>query len=397
MGAAMSRPRMLAADRLLVFVAGRGAQRVFSAAAAQGARLGCIQPDGQGFRAVVRGADLARVRQLADANGCTLTVLRRRGPGARLAALGRRPGILAGAALFFLLQGWLMHFVWKIDLSRLEESSAQPLRAALAEQGIREGAWLTAQKLEAAQQALELQLEDLGWLSLNFTGGCLFVEQTAREQPPAAAGQAAGALVAAAAGRVLQLRVDGGFPQVEVGQYVAQGQLLIAGQKQDRQGETVEQAAAGRVWAQIEMTYTAEQPLHIQAERLTGARRSETELLALGLSFDMADRTAEGDGPEESFAQQRQTVTLQPLTLGALALPASVRRTVYWEVRRGTQTLTPQTAQALARRACRLQLLREFPDAQLVEESGEARQTEDAVEYTAHYVFRADIARAGGT
>ena len=62
-----------------------------------------------------------------------------------------------------------------------------------------------------------------------------------------------------------------------------------------------------------------------------------------------------------------------------------------------TRTLnyTPETAAAMAKRACRLQLLQEFPGAQLEQESAEIEQTQQGMQCTVRYTFCADIAQPG--
>ena len=381
-------------DVVYIEVSGPRAQHFFAQAAGAGLRLANICCAGAGYRARARGAELEKLRAVAAAGGWQLCVAARRGPGVRCAFLLRRPGLLVGAALFLCLVRWLPGFVWQIDFGGLDAAAQQQFRAVLEQHGVREGAWLAQQKLQAAQDALDSAMQGLGWVSLNFAGGCLFVEQTVRDIQPVQQDPPAGALYAKAGGQVVSVLLQSGFASVEPGQYVAQGQLLANGQKADRQGDAVEQAAAGQVIARMEKSYTAVQPLAQQARLLTGQSAEQTVWHVLDRTFGGAENTEEKEAGAPEEGALCQTIW-EPLRLGRIALPAAVCRTSYWMTDTRTLNYTPETAAAMAKRACRRQLMQEFPGAQLEQESAEIEQTQQGMQCTVRYTFCADIAQPG--
>ena len=79
-----------------------------------------------------------------------------------------------------------------------------------------------------------------------------------------------------------------------------------------------------------------------------------------------------------------------------MTLPACLHTETLWEETEQTFSLSAQAARELARRACRLQLLAEFPDAADVEESlAFSEQADGTVRCIAEYRFTANIAQAG--
>ena len=98
--------RIQAADSIRFCVRGRGAQRLLGQAAQAGLKLERIAPQADGFTAVVSGAGWAKLCQLAGAGGWQVIQMQRRGPGPLAERLLRRPGILAGIGLFFVLLHW---------------------------------------------------------------------------------------------------------------------------------------------------------------------------------------------------------------------------------------------------------------------------------------------------
>ena len=98
--------RIQAADSIRFYVRGRGAQRLLGQAAQAGLKLERIAPQADGFTAVMSGAGWAKLCQLAGAGGWQVIQMQRRGPGPLAERLLRRPGILAGIGLFFVLLHW---------------------------------------------------------------------------------------------------------------------------------------------------------------------------------------------------------------------------------------------------------------------------------------------------
>ena len=243
--------RIQAADSIRFYVRGRGAQRLLGQAAQAGLKLERIAPQADGFTAVMSGAGWAKLCQLAGAGGWQVIQMQRRGPGPLAERLLRRPGILAGIGLFFVLLHWLGGFLWCMDLELLTVPQQESIRTLLAQSGIWEGCRPSQAELAQAQQLLEAS-SDFGWVSLNFTGGCLTAEgtplQQAHAEPPA---QNTG-LYARAGGEVLAVNIASGFAQVQPGQYVGNGMLLAAAEKLDWTLLPEET----QVWAEDQILYT---------------------------------------------------------------------------------------------------------------------------------------------
>lgn len=379
------------ADRLRIRITGNRARWLLSAAVREGIRLSRIHCVGGGYQASIAGHEWSRLAALADQGGCTAEVAARSGPGSLWEKICRRPGVAAGVVLFFLLQNLLGGYVWSIDFSALEPAEREAFRSVLARQGIWEGARLTQDRLLVAQNALTSQLDTEGWISLNFLDGRLVLERTVRDVQSVQPETPPGALYAAAPGEVVAIELSGGFSAVEVGQYVSEGQLLVNGQKADRDGDPVAQNAVGRVQARVQRTYTSCWQLQQEATILTGACTRQTVWHILGLALPAETHTNEtGDLP-----QGEQKTSWQPIRLGRIALPASLCHTETWTCAQQPVVYSQPSAAAMARRDCRRQLLAEFPDAVIESEQVQTTQNEEAVTCTVRYTFLADIARSG--
>lgn len=374
-------------DRLRVRVRGRDPQRFLNRASRQGIRLSRLRREEDGFSATAPGTARARIEALARQGDWQVTVEARQGPGPWAERVLARPGLAVGAALFLVLLQLFGHLLWTIDFGALTEGEALRLRSLLAECGIHEGAWVEEETLEIARQ-LALQQSDLfGWISLNFTGGCLFVErtearyQTLRDEVPLQA------LYARETGQITAMEAESGFAAVQPGQAVERGQLLVNGVRPDHDGDPVYQGASGRVMARVEKSYTAFQPLQHEAEVLTGGSVTQAALYLPGVTLQDPDAGALPAGTSR--------VTWDPVQLGRLSLPACIRRETLWPAARQRVSYSRSQARALARRACRAALLAEFPDAVIEEEQCQWQTGEAGEGCTVTYRFCADIAVPG--
>ena len=313
-----------AADTLRFSVTGPEPHRFLNRAAAAGVRLRRVRWQRGGYAATVSGADRRRLERIARDGGWTLAVTTRRGPGRHTERL-------------------------------LQTAQAQALRRS----------------------------EVFGWVSLNFTGGCLAIEstpsqtQTVREPPPRQG------LYASADGEILAVEIESGFAAVTVGQTVARGQLLAAAERLDRKGNAVPQGADGRVIARVQKHYTARQSLTAEASVYTGRSSVQTTLYLPWRSYT--------DEPEDPLTGITQTDWL-PVQLGRLALPASLCRVTTWEQLPDTVQYSEAAAAALALRACRAALLAEFPDAVIEAEQREISAQEGTETAAVTYIFTANIA-----
>ena len=194
--------RLHTADVLTFTLTGVEPQRALTLAALHDIRLFHIRALPSGIQAQIAGVDWPRLQALLGDDRWTVKLLRCRGPGGFLEQLALRPGLPLGAAWAFLVTLLLSRFVWTIDFEPLDADAQASLRQLLAGQDICEGTLLTKDAL-AQVQALALQQSDrFGWISLNFTGGRLFVESTEAEHQTIEAPPTQTALYAAAAGEV---------------------------------------------------------------------------------------------------------------------------------------------------------------------------------------------------
>lgn len=372
------------ADYIRFRIQGSSPQRYVNSVTAQGLQLSHIRWEKDGLVAQGFGRDYNTLRDAAIQGGWQFSVVRRHGPGRILERAVARPGIVAGGILFLVLLNFLHRFVWTIDFGTLDGTATRRMRTLLAECGICEGMLLQNDTLADAQ-TLALQQSDLfGWVSLNFTGGCLFIEnteaqeQTIREEAPMKP------LYAKAAGVITAVEAESGFACTTPGQTVEAGQLLVDIVRLDRDGREIRQGASGKIMAQCEQTFTASEALQETVPLLKTSAVSRDTLHLLGGSWELQ--------ADDIPAEEPAVVEWLPLRLGRLSLPGCICRKIVWTQEEQVLQRSEEQAAALAQRSCRQQLFTAFPDAEILSESRVVHTDSDAVTAEITYRFEANIA-----
>ena len=371
-------------DRITFRINGRDPQRFLNLASRHGVRLSHLRREEDGLSASAPGNSRVRIEQLAVQGGWRFSLLERRGPGLLTERIAARPGLIAGGALFLVLLQCFGQLLWTIDFGGLGEEQTYRLRTLLAGYGIYEGARMEEKTLESARQAALQQSDLFGWITLNFAGGCLFVESTEARYQELRAEVPLQALYAREAGEITAMNAESGFAAVRPGQMVEQGQMLVGSVRPDHDGDPVYQGASGEVVARVEKSYTSFQPFRQETEILTGTCVTQAELYVLGRSLG-------NNRPVLETAAER-IVSWEPVRLGRLSLPACIRFESAWPRAHRIIVHSAAQARALARRACRDALLAEFPDAVVEAETCRWQTTVEGEACTVTYRFCADIA-----
>ena len=179
--------------------------------------------------------------------------------------LKSRPGLAVGAALFLAAAFFADGFVLRVDVVGAEEYRRDVL-AALAECGIGPFSRYSAEGAEEAAEKI-LALDGVGFCSVKKSGVTVTAE--IRLAPFSEPSVTEGDMIAAHAGKIVQMAVLRGTPLKKAGDNVREGEPLVGGYFTDAEGNRVSVIAIARVT--LSCVYEAE----IRAE-------SEAHALAQG-------------------------------------------------------------------------------------------------------------------
>ena len=243
---------------------------------------------------VTRGSARAAAG-LGERVQCEVRELSGAGIPAFLGRFRRRYALLVGLALSLAAVCVLSRFVLTIDVEGNQSVSTVEILTELRRQGLRVGVYGPGlDTVQVSNQAL-LQLPALSWMSINLHG--TRAEVLVREaipKPELADDETPGNVVAQSGGIITRMEVLSGEPVFQVGDTVAAGEVVIAGNVKiegPEYGGGVDLGwsqvrAAGRVYARTWRTLEAQIPLQARIKQYTGQEERHYILTFLGRRFN---------------------------------------------------------------------------------------------------------------
>ena len=295
---------------------GLNIERLIRQAGEQGMMLSGLKRSGaRRISGMVSEDDLPRLAELAQSGGWRFETGRRRGTGRWLDTLRRRwllaaGGLLAAAGLIVAAQ-----LVWRIELVDAGIYEAD-LRSYLEVLDVRPMRWKRSLDLGAIRDSLEWRYPEVAWIECGFRGMTLTVTVV----EGVASGEAlthlgTGDVVAVRDGVVESVITLAGTPQVQAGQTVRAGQVLILGEERTSDGQVRPVSARGKVLARVWDGSTVRMSTQERETIYTGRQQEVT--VAACPWFDLWK--AEPSGFEQ------QDIAVRTMPLGGLFLPFTLR------------------------------------------------------------------------
>ncbi len=287
----------------------------------------------------------ARYRSLlpiARKCGVRLRVREKGGLPFRLLPYRHRVGMLTGFAFFCGIIWILSFFVWTVELPQLSPELNDRFSKAVYDCGVRVG--VRRSGIDGKQIASELQLKvsELSWVGVITNGSRVTIDARELDEfdiPPDT--DTPCNVVAKMGGVIMDMEGISGHIEVEKGDTVAEGELLVSGVIELSSGGVIISHASGKVLARVERTITSRIPLKQLVPERTGRVINIRRVDLLGMELPLYI----GKTPKGSF--EREMSNWQ-LTVGDTKLPLGVRREKWYELAMHEQLITPEEAEAMA-------------------------------------------------
>ncbi len=173
-------------------------------------------------------SQLPMVEEAARRAQCSLEVKDRR--GLPVWAAGLRMTLVFGVGLAVCAALYLQNYVWFVRVDGPLCIGRTRIVEALKDEGVAFGAWGPGIISQSVKHRLLKRIPELSWLAVNRSGGVVTVLYSCRDpQPPEPYPFEVSNIVAERAGIITKIEVLHGFPAVEEGDAVTEGQLLISG------------------------------------------------------------------------------------------------------------------------------------------------------------------------
>lgn len=283
-------------------------------------------------RGIVAGTFLGEYRRLWHiARECRvrLRVQKRRGIPFLVGDLRKRPGLPVGIAVFFAVILGLSFFVWDIRVLGLEQLEESAVLSGLEQSGITLGTPFREVDLTRLEEDLALALPEIGWVTAYRRGSTLVIDLREKTAVPEMVPTDQPCNIKArTSGQILTIHALHGKSMVEVGDVVAEGELLISGVWEGREGEMYTGHASGKVVARTRRIVTEQILLEEELPRFTGRVLQRKSLRLFGISVPL---NLVWEPKEEAERRYQRRTDEQPLVCMGTRLPLRFCRETWAE------------------------------------------------------------------
>ena len=237
---------------ITVRITGLNLERLLHKAALSGLRLSCVRRLETGKICVrLPAVHKGRLAQLCEQAGWEMEEIQAGWMTRAARRMRSRRMLVLGAVCCVAFVGLSSQMILGIRIDNAQESEAE-VRRFLRERGVAIGRFKQAFSTDALRSELTLRLPGLAFASFRYEGSTLVADcQPAVEGEQIRLSGSGRDVVALEDGIVTRLYAQQGTPQVEPGDAVHRGQVLIAGYEQTEKGGRIDVIAQGEVSARV--------------------------------------------------------------------------------------------------------------------------------------------------
>ena len=179
----------------------------------------------------MKSGDYKKVRAFIKKTGCKLRIKIKRGLPFLLKRLKKRKGMVLGFILFFLIITQCAGRIWHIGVEGGFLHTREQIMQVMANE-MKVYGGIPAETVDCfeIEKKLRLDYNEIGWISVEKRGCCLFVRMNESTMPKQNVTlEVPSHIVAAQDGVVKRIEVLAGVPMVKIGDEVKKGDILISG------------------------------------------------------------------------------------------------------------------------------------------------------------------------
>ncbi|MBR3594339.1 MAG: sporulation protein YqfD [Clostridia bacterium] len=324
--------------------------------------------------------DFFRLRPVIRGNDIRVHILKKRGWPFIFCRYRHRYGLFAGVVFFIVSLQLLSGFVWNIGISGNCNISDREILDACKEIGVFEGARTGKLDEQKLRLVLMSKVEGLAWAAINVEGCTVTIDVTEAEERESESTTPCN-IVAAKSGIIRKIEVTDGKKVVKVDDFVAEGDLLVSGVMEYKDGSSAFVHSAGEIIAEVEEIYTVTVPLKQEIEVLSENVSRCYAISIFGLKIPLYF----GDFKDD-FISSNEKIMLKN---SKNYLPIYFHKTGFKEIKKEFITLTEERAADIARE----ELDSRLKDVKIINKSEKIVQNQDSVSVICELITQRDIAK----
>ncbi|MCQ2514414.1 MAG: sporulation protein YqfD [Ruminococcus sp.] len=368
---------------------GRFPERFLNLTSRSGVNLFNTVPSSKGLSASMSLSDYFTIRKIARKSRVRLKVVGRHGMPFIVNKYSNRIGIPVGGFLGIILIMILSNFIWSVQITGIDTVSNTYIRNLLNDYGISVGAYKNNIDVKSVERNIQLNVNEIGWMSINLTGNIASVELKAKAIKPEIKDTVTPSnLKAKCDGVITKINVRRGVTAVTKGSGVTKGDLLVSGiaESSKENVDTIRYLrASGEIFADVMSEKKFSIPSSYEYCHIMDNYAVRNNLKVLWLSFP----TKMSFDFYEGFARQYRT---ENLTINETVLPISITTQTDFETGISKAEPDMESAGRIFENQAALYEIFECGEKSVVSRDMHIMQAENGYNCVIDYVFNENIA-----
>ena len=365
---------------------GKFPERFMNITAKNGVNLWNPVPKKNAISASMYLSDYKKIRILARKSRVKTRVTAKHGLPFIINRYKARTGLFAGAVCGIILCIFLSNFIWSVKISGTEEISNTYLESLLSDNGISVGVWKNNLDVDQIERNIQRKCGDVRWMSINITGSLVTVEvKETYKKPKLDTSKNPCNVKAVKDGVITRIQAYNGKPVVTKGSGVVNGQVLVSGLDETKQGDMRYLRANAKVFADITEQRTLSIPKKITYSTATDNYVDRKNLKFLWIDFPC-------NLAFESYENSVSTVHGENLFINDVVLPVGFKIQTDRELVTEDYTISKSSAQEIVKTDCILYEIFAKSESTVVSRNISVKENKSGYNFTADYIFNENIA-----
>lgn len=365
---------------------GKFPERFINITAKNGVNIWNPVPAKNAISASMYLSDYKKIRTLAKKSRVKTKITAKHGMPFIVNRYKARTGLFAGAVFGITLCIFLSNFIWSVKISGTEEISNTYLESLLSDNGISVGVWKNNLDVDQIERNIQRKCGDVRWMSINITGSLVTVEvKETYKKPKLDTSKSPCNVKAVKDGVITRIQAYNGKPVVTKGSGVVNGQVLVSGLDETKQGDMRYLRANAKVFADITEQRTLSIPKKITYSTATDNYVDRKNLKFLWIDFPC-------NLAFESYENSVSTVHGENLFINDVVLPVGFKIQTDRELVTEDYTISKSSAQEIVKTDCILYEIFAKSESTVVSRSISVKENKSGYNFTADYIFNENIA-----
>ena len=236
-----------------------------------------------GFTAICMAKDYKKIARAAKNFQCKTKIIRKNGLYFKSRKVLARKGIVLSAALVFLYVFLFSKLIWRIDIIAPSKNITDDVNSSLYENNCYAGAVFNQEKNQNIIQKIFMDVDNVGYVTLNFYKGILTCKVDATiNKMPYLENSTSGNITASLDGVIEELEIYNGFSDIQIGQTVLKGDVLVEPTYVDRNGTLQQVMPRAFIKAYCLKEYSAQTDFNKEVFIRTGKYTEQVSLKFIG-------------------------------------------------------------------------------------------------------------------